>query len=64
MNKKEIEKPNLYKIDNKRKYRIGTRYMTKLGAIFRYVKIDFGSVGKINGKLMRNIIYRWIQVRM
>ena len=61
---KKLKKPNLSQTDFKRGYRIGTRYINELSAIFKYVKIDFGSAGKINGKTKRIIQYRWIQVRL
>ena len=51
-------------MDYKRRYKIGTRYIDVLGQIFRYVKIDFGSAGKINNKIKRIVQYRWIQVRL
>lgn len=61
---KTHKKPNLSRIDYVRKYKIGTRYMTELGSIFKYVKMDLGVAGKINGKIRRIIQYVWIQVRL
>ncbi len=54
---------DLGRVDYSRKYRIGTQFMTSNREVFKYVKIDLGSAGKIDGKTMRIIIYRWIQWR-
>ena len=29
---------------------------------YQYVKIDYGSLGKINGKIVRNIQYKWVRI--
>lgn len=57
-----IKEIGLNNIDYVRKHRLGTCYVLPNGWKFKYVKIDLGSAGKINGKIMRNIQYRWIQV--
>ncbi len=61
--KKPNHEPDLSRVDSGSKYRIGTLYMTPDKKVFKYVKIDLGSAGKIDGKTMRIIIYRWIQWR-
>lgn len=48
------------KMSYMREHRIGTRLATGSGAIYRYAKIDLGSLGKIAGKQIRHILYTWI----
>ena len=61
---KEIIKPDITKMDSRRKYRIGTRWVRALNNKFQYVKVDFGVVGKIKGKTIRNIQYMWVPNRL
>ena len=62
--KNDIESQNLeYDVDHldyERKHRIGTRLMQSGGELYRYAKIDLGSLGKIDGKAMRHVWYQWI----
>ena len=50
---------DINRIDHVRKYRLGTRYCGPLGERCIYVKVDFGIVGKTEGKTLRNIQYMW-----
>jgi len=62
--KKELEHPNVYKIDSVRKFRLGTRYHTAY-VTFQYGKVDFGVLAKTTeGKVLKNIQYMWIRVSL
>ncbi len=56
---KASEAPDVDRIDYTKGYRLGTRVILPLGEVFQYGKIDFGIVGKDNGKAFRNIQYKW-----
>lgn len=52
---------NLNEIGSDRKHKLGICHMSPNGAMFRYAKIDFGSLGKTtDGKTLRLIQYRWL----
>lgn len=57
---KKIEPPDLNSVDSDRKYGLGAMYLLPDGAAFRYGEINFGSIGKINGKEQKLIQYRWV----
>ena len=56
--------PNPAIVNYKRKYKIGTRLYMPSGALYRYVKVDMGSLGKINGKPTRAIVYMWAAINV
>ncbi len=47
-----------------RQYKLGVRYITVLGEIFKYCKLDFGNLSEdAKTNLLYNYIeYRWIRV--
>ena len=51
--------PDISIINNIRGYRLGTRFHTATGGVYQYGKLDFGIVGKDNGKTIRDIRYQW-----
>lgn len=51
--------PDTDTIDTKRKHRLGMRLLKPTGGIWKYGKVDFGNLGKVDGKTLRNIQYRW-----
>jgi hypothetical protein len=44
--------------------KLGTRMVREDGRHYKYAKIDFGPIGKIDGKQYRNILYAWLCVRI
>lgn len=54
-----MDKIDISIIDEERKFQIGTRYVGPGAERFRYGKVDFGILGKVTGKVIRNIQYRW-----
>lgn len=57
---KEPKTPDTNQADMTREYRIGTQFITALGAKWQYGKVDFGIIGKTNdGKVLRDIRYMW-----
>lgn len=63
MAKKQAKDTDMCKVDHIRQYKIGTRFITATYQIYKYVKVDHGIVGKIDGKTIRHIEYRWIRTR-
>jgi hypothetical protein len=60
--KKQVaEDVNVHEVDYVRQYRIGTRLVIAIGERYKYAKIDFGILGKLDNKPMRHIEYRWIR---
>lgn len=59
--KNKSELPNVNRMDTSRKYRLGTRLMNETGQVFQYAKLDFGVIGKVDGKTYRKIQHRWIR---
>lgn len=47
-----------------REFRLGTRFVTELGKIYKYGKIDFGVLSHEDGKAMRDVRYGWLRVRL
>lgn len=56
----KMVKINVNERSDNREHRIGTRYRQPDGAIFKYAKIDFGTLGKVDGKMMRLVQYQWL----
>ena len=52
------QETDISKIGNVRFYRLGTRLVTSCGGRFQYGKIDFGIVGKVDGKAVKISIFQ------
>lgn len=58
---------DLTRVDGSAKYKLGTKYIREDGQPFKYVKIDFGMLGRIKkgrlkGKIPRDVKYMWFPV--
>ena len=61
---RKMKPPDLQKQSNNREYRLGTRYMTEKGHIWKYGKLDFGVLYRTDAsKVFRNILYTWFLVK-
>ena len=58
MKNKDV-KVDLTKFTREREFELGTRYINWNGKPYTYVKKDAGRVGKIKGKVYRDIEYFW-----